>query len=120
MSLKNIPAWLEKNVSLIDIIISLVFTSQISRKKACGKAFDIELIVPEQSALGDENHPGILQRLPFLTNLKTLRNLPVFEEDILQGNVFYNWLLKKTNEIDRKVGIVGEDNTIAKMLYGEE
>lgn len=101
-------------------LISLIFTSQISSKREGGKAFEIELIVPEHSAVGSENQPGIMRRLPFLADLKPLSALPVFEEDMLQGNTFHNWLLKKANEIDRKTRIMSRDAIIMKMLYGEE
>ena len=94
-------------------LLSLIFTSQITSEKH----FDIELILPEKEVLGDEKSPGIMNRLPFLTNIHYLKSLPLFDqEDFIEDkNVFRQWLLKKieeaeeiNSEITNDPGIVGK------------
>lgn len=99
-------------------LISLIFTSQIESKKV----FNIELIVPDESASGVEGQfRGIMQRLPFLSNLKPLRFLPGFARDeIIEKNVFHYWLLKKISEIERRNNKITTDEFLNKTLYGGE
>jgi len=102
-------------------LISLIFSSQI-----LGKVFDIELIIPQQSAVGDETHPefgqGVMQRLTFLGNIKPLSNIPIIRDfgesvEAMAANVFFHWLNMKINEIDRKTASISEDLFLSEMLY---
>lgn len=104
-------------------LITLIFTSQI-----LGKVFDIELIIPQHSAVGDEFRPevgpGVMQRLPFLGKVRPLADLQIFQEhqldvNMFSSNVFYHWLDYKTREIDIKTRSISEDSLINEMLYGE-
>lgn len=96
-------------------LISLLFTSQIKRSPP----FNIELIVPDKSAWGEENFSGIMQRLPFLGNIRNLSSLPEFERNETVGdNVFHYWLLKKIKEAESKNNKISDDKFIDEMLYG--
>lgn len=94
-------------------LISLIFNSQIKSDPT----FDIELIVPDRSALGDSGFTGIMQRLSFLGNIKYLSSLPVFERgEIITDNVFHLWLLKKIKEVEIKNDKISEDKFINKIF----
>jgi hypothetical protein len=98
-------------------LISLIFTSRILSKKA----FDIELIVSELTAKGDDEHPNsIMQRLPFLGRMKSLSALPVFDVNMLGANTFFQWLIIKAREIEGRDPSIGEDELVNEMLYGEK
>lgn len=98
-------------------LLSLIFTSRILSKKA----FDIELIVPELTAVGDDEHPNsIMQRLTFLGKAKSLSALPVFDVNMMNRNTFFQWLINKAREIERKDASIREDAYIYEMLYGEK
>lgn len=97
-------------------LLSLIFTSQITSKPP----FNIELIVPERSVLGSENSPGIMGRLPFLTNISSVRSLSLFDQEELFGdNVFLHWLLKKIEEAENKNTEVTSDSFIKEKIEEE-
>lgn len=99
-------------------LISLIFTSQLKSDKV----FNIELIVPDKDALGDEEESrvgkrGVMQRLPFLGKLRNFSALSVFEEESVKAdNVYYSWVLMKLREIERNMGGSLEDEFIDNML----
>lgn len=98
-------------------MISLIFTSRVKSKKR----FDIELILPEKDAVGDDEHPdGILQRLPFFGEAKSLSALPLADESLLLPNPTFRWLNAKAKEIEGHGGSFDQDEIIHNMLYKEK
>jgi hypothetical protein len=94
-------------------LISLIFSSQISRKPV----FEIELIIPEKDATGDDLSKGVMDRLKFLGKMCSLTHLPIYGEgDNPGGNVFYYWIQKSMDNIREKNGKINEDEFVREML----
>lgn len=94
-------------------LISLIFSSQVSRKPI----FDIELVIPEKEATGDDLSKGVMNRLRFLGNMRSLIRLPIYEKGDSPGdNVFYYWVQKNVDKIRKKNIKINEDKLIRGML----
>jgi len=93
-------------------LISLLFTSQIESKKV----FEVELIVPNESAVGTEREKGIIERLGFLGKMKPPSLLPIFAEMIEEENIFRSWLNNTATWISQKDPTIFEDRTIIENL----
>lgn len=96
-------------------LISLLFIGQILNDVP----FDIELIVSERTSMGEDDRPGIIHRLNFLTKFKPLSDLidiPLVE---VGDNIFYHWLEDVVNKIEIKFSPIRDDELLRRMLYGE-
>lgn len=97
-------------------LISLIFVSQIQNRKV----FDIELIIPYDYAIGNEEKgiKGVTNRLKFLGKLKPITTLPIVSRgDVIGTNVFHYWLMKKINEIEESKSL-SNDTFINNLLQG--
>lgn len=102
-------------------LLSLVFSSQLEALRARKKTFEIPLIIPEKSAMGDQYQPGMIQRLRFLTGFKTLSHLSVYSPEgdpQKDQNPYYYWMTRKFAEVENKNPNLAEDTFITEKLFG--
>lgn len=94
-------------------LISLLFTSQVKRNKP----FNIELIIPDTEANGQEYKKGVIQRLSFLTNIKNLSALDIYEDPGEKiNNVYGYWLQQQIKFIEKNNPKIGEDDFINEIF----
>ncbi len=101
-------------------LLSLLFTSQLKSEKP----FGIELIVPDEVAVGreegfgkEEPIKGIMQRLPFLGRVRNFSALSVYrEESFIADNIFLSWMLMKVREIELNKRESLDDDLINETL----
>jgi hypothetical protein len=93
-------------------LISLLFTSQIESERI----FEIELIVPNECAVGTDREKGIIERLGFLGKMKPSSLLPIFSEQRDEENIFRSWLNNTATWISEKEPSIFEDETIIENL----
>jgi len=101
-------------------LLSLLFGSQVNSSISGRRPFQIELIIPEKSAQGGQYDPGVIQNVRFLSRLKSLSQLYVFQEgfDDKQRNVYNYWVDKLISWIEKKGARIAEDDFIITKFYG--
>ena len=101
-------------------LLSLLFRSQVYAAASRGQPFQIELIIPEKSAQGGDQEPGIIQRVRYLSRPKSLSELYVFREEFDQQNrnPYYYWVDKMISWIEKKDVKISDDDFILQTLYG--
>ncbi len=103
-------------------LLSLIFTSRLKSRAGSGKEFDIELIVPDNEAVGSDEKPrAIMQRLRFLGGMINFTLLDVYPKEFIStGNVYSEWLQMKITEIERKKGTsLSDDSFLRERLWKE-
>jgi len=103
-------------------LLSLIFTSRVKSQISNGKTFDIQLIVPDEDALGNEGKgvQGIMRRLPFMGGMQNLSSLREYKQgEPYTGNVFYDWLKMKTDEIEEHGVPLTDDEFLTVRLWEE-
>lgn len=95
-------------------LVSLLFTSRTQKTPP----FDIQLIVSDEASQGTEDSKGIMQRMPFLGEMKNISALPEYEGDrAYTGNPFYDWITMKISQLEKKGIDLSEDEILNKMLW---
>lgn len=101
-------------------LLSLIFTSRLKSWSESGKGFDIELIVPDDEAVGSDEKPrAIMQRLRFLGRMVNFTKLDVYPEEFVStGNVYKEWLQMKIREIEEdKETSLSDDEFLMERLW---
>lgn len=101
-------------------LLSLIFTGSLKNRAKTGKEFTIELIVPDNDAVGTEENPrAIMQRLRFLGGMVPFSKLDVYPKDFIStGNIYREWLQMKITEIERNKGAsLSDDSFLMERLW---
>ena len=103
-------------------ILSLIFTSRIRRQSSGAGMFNIELIVPDDVAVGGDDRPNaIMQRLRLMGEMQNYSKLPVYPTGFTStGNVYKEWVEMKIKEIERNKGVaLSDDKLLSDGLHWE-
>ena len=101
-------------------LLSLLFRSQVSATTSGREPFQIELIIPEESAVGSDRGPGVIDRVRFLSRPKSLSQLYVFREgfDPKNANPYFYWASMIISWIEKKNLEIGNDEFVLQTLFG--